>query len=130
MSEEAYGKVALKKMQICEWHERFRDGHVSVNDYLCCGDHQLRTQDLAHYKFIQERCTVNIGMHVKILCCLNDEGTVLKIGTKQPVSFVNATHEHIGHRWSRSIQAQFDGRIIHHSLTAICEPSVWTMWDP
>jgi hypothetical protein len=36
MLEEGYGKAEIKKMQIMEWHTRFRDCHVSVNAYPRC----------------------------------------------------------------------------------------------
>jgi hypothetical protein len=31
MPEEAYGKAAMKKMQIYEWHKRFHNGHRTAS---------------------------------------------------------------------------------------------------
>jgi hypothetical protein len=36
MLEKAYGKSALKETKVCEWHKRFRDGRVNVNDDSRC----------------------------------------------------------------------------------------------
>jgi hypothetical protein len=37
MLEEAYGKAAMKKMQVYEWQKRFRDDRASVSDDRLCG---------------------------------------------------------------------------------------------
>jgi hypothetical protein len=36
MLKETYGKVAMKKTQVYEWHKRFLHGHASVNDNPHC----------------------------------------------------------------------------------------------
>jgi hypothetical protein len=41
MVEGAYDKVSTKKVQVCEWHNRFRDGRVSVK-FRTADDRQLR----------------------------------------------------------------------------------------
>jgi hypothetical protein len=37
MLEEAYGKVAMKETQVCDWHKRFLDGRASVSGDWRCG---------------------------------------------------------------------------------------------
>jgi hypothetical protein len=34
--EEAHGKVAMKRMRVCDWLKRFRDGRASAEDYPRC----------------------------------------------------------------------------------------------
>jgi hypothetical protein len=36
MVGEAFGRAALKKTQVYEWHKHFRDGRVSVHDEPRC----------------------------------------------------------------------------------------------
>jgi hypothetical protein len=36
MLEETYGMAAVKKTQVYEWYNRFRDGRASVNDDALC----------------------------------------------------------------------------------------------
>jgi hypothetical protein len=36
MLEEAYDKMAMKKMQVYEWYECFCDGCASVTEDPCC----------------------------------------------------------------------------------------------
>jgi hypothetical protein len=35
MLEEVYGKAAMKKIQVYEWYEHFRDVQDTVEDGLC-----------------------------------------------------------------------------------------------
>jgi hypothetical protein len=35
MLGEVYGKVAMRKTQVYEWHKRFRDGLETVDDLRC-----------------------------------------------------------------------------------------------
>jgi hypothetical protein len=45
MVERAYDKVVTKKAQICEWHNRFRDGRASVSKDPSCGRPSASTND-------------------------------------------------------------------------------------
>jgi hypothetical protein len=37
MLEEAYGNAAMKKTQVCDWHNHFNDGRSIASDDPCCG---------------------------------------------------------------------------------------------
>jgi hypothetical protein len=43
MLVEIYGKATMKKMQVCEWHIRFRDGRAIANDDPRCGRPTIST---------------------------------------------------------------------------------------
>jgi hypothetical protein len=43
--EVANGKVVMKRMQVCDWLKRFRDGRASVEDDSLCGQQSTSTND-------------------------------------------------------------------------------------
>jgi hypothetical protein len=43
--EEAYAKVAMKKIQVYEWHKRFHDGSASDDGIPCRGRPSLSKND-------------------------------------------------------------------------------------
>jgi hypothetical protein len=50
MLEEVYGKAAMKKTHVYEWHKRFRDGHVVSMTIHAAGSFELQqmTKNIEH----------------------------------------------------------------------------------
>jgi hypothetical protein len=53
MLQEAYGKAAMKKTQVHEWHEHFHDGRASVNGGPC----RRRPLALTDHETIEHVCS-------------------------------------------------------------------------
>jgi hypothetical protein len=73
MLEEAYGKAAMKKMQVYEQHKCFHGGCASVNGDPCCGLEVCFDALVLSTEYVPEGQTVDKGMYPEIVLHLRDQ---------------------------------------------------------
>jgi len=64
MLGNCFGSDTLKKTAIYEWHERFKSGRESVEDFMDYG--------IVHHEFLPEGQTVNKEYYLGVMRCLRE----------------------------------------------------------
>jgi len=61
MLRNCFGNDILKKTAVYEWHERFKSGHESVEDFMDYND------GIVHHEFLPEDQTVNKEYYLGVM---------------------------------------------------------------